>query len=70
MKLKCYTARVKQYQHNQTFKNIRKVSHRKLEGKVRQEQTMPDAEESTKFWKHMRDKPIDHNRNAQWSRAV
>ena len=33
-----------------TFKSNQKVLYEGLEGKFRQEQTMPDAEELIKFW--------------------
>ena len=32
---------------------------------MRQEQMMPDVEESIKFWKELWDNPVDHDRNAQ-----
>ena len=46
LKLKCYESRVKQYQQNRTFKNNKKALYEELDGKMRQEQKMPDAEES------------------------
>ena len=33
---------------------------------MRQEQVIPDAEESIKFWSELWDNPVDHNRNAEW----
>ena len=32
---------------------------------MRQEQLMPDAEESVKFWSELQDNPVDHDRNAE-----
>ena len=37
---------------------------------MRQEQVMPEAEESIKFWSEFWDNPVDHNRNAQWIMTV
>ena len=42
----------------------------KLNGKMKQEQVMPDAEESIKFWNEFQGNPVDHNRNAEWIMAV
>ena len=45
LKLKRYKSRVKQYQQNRTFKNNQKALHEELDGKMRQEQVIPDAED-------------------------
>ena len=37
---------------------------------MRQEQVMPDAEESIKFWSDLWDNPVDHDRNAEWIMTV
>ena len=37
---------------------------------MRQEQVMPGAEESIKFWSELWDNPIDHDRNTEWIMAV
>ena len=37
---------------------------------MREEQEMPDAEESIKFWSELQDKPVDHDRNAEWIMTV
>ena len=44
--------------------------YEKLNGKMKQEQVMPDAEESIKFWNEFQDNPVDHNRNAEWIMTV
>ena len=44
--------------------------YEKLNGKMKQEQVMPDAEESIKFWNELQDNPVDHNRNAEWIMTV
>ena len=31
---------------------------------------MPDAEELIKFWSELWDKPVNHNRNAEWIMTV
>ena len=45
IKLKRWKSRVKQYQQNRTFKNKQKALHEELEGKMRQGQVKPYAEE-------------------------
>ena len=37
---------------------------------MRQEQVMPDAEESIKFWSELWDNPVDHDKNAEWIMTV
>ena len=37
---------------------------------MRQEQVMPDAEESIKFWSELWNNPVDHGRNAEWIMTV
>ena len=41
-----------------------------LDGKMRQEQVMRDAEESIKFWSDLWDNPVDQERNAEWIMTV
>lgn len=53
-----------------TFKSNQKVLNEGLEGKFRQEQTMPDVEESIKFWSDLWDNPVDHSRNAELLKTV
>ena len=38
--------------------------------KTRQEQVMPDTEESIKFWNELSDNPVDYDRNAEWIMTV
>ena len=45
--------------------NNQKALHEELDGKIRQEQVMPDAEESIKFWSELWDNPVNHDRNAE-----
>ena len=37
---------------------------------MRQEQRMPNAEESIKFWSELWDSPVDHDRNPEWIMTV
>lgn len=53
-----------------TFKSNQKVLNEGLEGKLRQEQTMPDVEEWIKFWSDLWDNPVDHSRNAELLKTV
>ena len=70
LKLKRYKSRVKQYRQNRTFKNNQKALYEELDGKMRQDQVMPDAEESIRFWSGLWDNPVDHDRNAEWITTV
>ena len=70
LKLKRYKSRVKQYRQNRTFKNNQKALYEELDGKMRQEQVMPDAEESIKIWSELWDNPVDHDKNAEWIMTV
>ena len=70
LKLKHYKSRVEQYQQNRTSKNNQKALHEELDGKMRQEQVIPDAKESIKFWRELWDNPGDHDRNAEWIMTV
>ena len=45
--------------------NNQKALHEELDGKIRQKQVMPDAEESIKFWSELWDNPVNHDRNAE-----
>ena len=65
LKLKRYKSRGKQYQKNKTFKNNQKALYEELDGKMRQERVIPDAEESIKCWIQLWDNPVDHDRNAE-----
>ena len=65
LKLKRYKSRVKQERQNKTFKNNQKALYEELDGKMRQEQRMPNAEESIKFWSELWDNPVDHDRNPE-----
>ena len=71
LKLKRCKSRVKQYQQKRTFKNKEKALHEELEGKMRQGQVKPYAEEeSIKFWSELRDNSVDHDKNAEWIMTV
>ena len=70
LKLKRYKSRVKQYRQNRTFKNNQKALYEELDGKMRQEQVMSDAEESIKIWSELWDNPVDHDKNAEWIMTV
>ena len=49
LKLKRYKSRVKQYGQNRIFKNNQKDLYEELDGNMRQEQLMANAEVSIKF---------------------
>ena len=50
LKLKRYKSRLKQYRQKRTFKNNQKDFYEELARNMKQEQVIPDAEESIKFW--------------------
>ena len=70
LKLKRDKSAVKQYRQNRTFKNNQNALYEQLNGKMRQKQVMLVAEESIKFWSELWDKPVDHNRNAEWIMTI
>ena len=53
LKLKRYKSRVKQYGQNRIFKNNQKALYEELDGNMRQEQLMANAEVSIKFWSEL-----------------
>ena len=59
-------SRVEQYRQNETFNNNQKALYEELDGKIRQEQVISDAKESSKFWSKLWDNTVDHGRNAEW----
>ena len=63
LNLKHCKSRVKQYQQNRTFKNNQNALHEELNGKMRQEQVILDAEESIKFCRDLWVNPVGHDRN-------
>ena len=67
--MKRYKSRVKQYRQKR-FKNNQEALYEELDGKMRPEQVMPDAEESIKFWSELWDNLVDHDRNAEWIMSV
>ena len=63
LNLKHCKSRVKQYQQDRTFKNNQNALHEELNGKMRQEQVILDAEESIKFCRDLWVNPVGHDRN-------
>ena len=66
LKLKRDKLRVKQHRQNSTFKNNQKALYDELDGKMRQEQVIPDPEEAIKLCSQLWANQVDHDRNAEW----
>ena len=65
-KIKRYEQRITQYKQNIIFKQDQKRFYQELNGKARNENVIPDADESKKFWSDIWSVGKEHNRNAEW----
>ena len=65
-RLKRYDARAQQWRQNQLFRNNQRMLYEELDGKTRNQQAIPDAEESKHFWSDLWDKNVKHNNKAKW----
>ena len=68
-KLERYGNRTEQYRQNRLFESNQKKLFDELDG-VERETVVPDAEESTRFWSNIWDKPVKHKEDPKWLRNV
>ena len=61
--------RTEQYRQNRLFESNQKKLFDELDG-VEKETVVPDAEERTRFWSDIWDKPVKHKENLEWLRNV
>ena len=67
-KISRYQQRINQYQHNRMFKNNESRFYQKLNNDEGQnnENAIPDADESKRFWSDIWGKEVKHNVRAEW----
>lgn len=68
-KLERYDNRTEQYRQNRLFESNQKKLFEELD-RVEKQTVVPDAEESTRFWSDIWDKPVKHKENPEWLRNV
>ncbi|XP_037787453.1 uncharacterized protein LOC119583012 [Penaeus monodon] len=68
-KLERYDNRTEQYRQNRLFESNQKKLFEELD-RVEKQTVVPDAEESTRFWSDIWDKPVKHKDNPEWLRNV
>lgn len=69
-KINRYEQRIKQYRQNRLFQIDQKKLYQELNGEVRAENVIPNAEESKKFWSDIWGVKKEHNRNAEWLQNI
>ena len=69
-KQQIYDSRSLQFRQNRLFLSNQKRLFEEIEGKVRHEVVVPDAEESKKFWSGIWDVPVEHNEHAEWLKKL
>ena len=65
-KIKRFDQRITQYRQNRTFNIDQKKIFKELDGNIRHERVIPDAEESKRFWSDIWSKEKRHNNDAEW----
>ena len=70
IQIKRYTDRIKQYRQNRMFQDNQRRFYDELDKEGTQSKTIPDAEESKKFWGDIWGKEVTHNGNAEWVEVV
>ena len=65
-KIKRYESRIEQFRINRMFNQDQKKVYEKLQGKQREENVIPDAEESKIFWSNIWSKEVEHQKDAEW----
>ena len=69
-KLKRYEDRQNQYRQNRMFKTNQKRLFEEMEGIGRNNDFIPDAEESRELWNRIWGKSVKHNDNAEWLKQL
>ena len=65
-KVKRYDDRVRQFHQNRLFNTNQRQLFKELDGKVDSTQAVPRPTEAKTFWGGIWDKPVKHNRQAEW----
>ena len=69
-KLKRYEDRQNQYRQNRMFETNQKRLFEEMEGIERNNDFIPDAEESRELWNRIWGKRVKHNDNAEWLKQL
>ena len=69
-KIDRYEKRINQFRINRMFSSNQKRVFVELNGEVIKENTVPNEEESRKFWSEIWDNPVEHNDDAEWLREI
>ena len=69
-KIDRYEKRINQFRINRMFSSNQKRVFVELNGEVIKENTVPNADESRKFWSEIWDNPVEHNDDAEWLREI
>ena len=67
-KIDRYEKRINLFRINRMFSSNQKRVFVALNGEVIKENTVPNADESRKFWSEIWDNPVEHNDDAEWLR--
>ena len=65
-KIKRYNERHNQFVQNRLFQSNQKRLYEKIDGVVRYNEFLPEAEECRQFWRGIWEKEVDHNRDVKW----
>ena len=65
-KIKRYNERHNQFVQNRLFQSNQKRLYEKIDGVVRYNEGLPEAEECREFWRGIWEKEVDHNRDVKW----
>ena len=69
-KIELYNERIKQYKQNWFFTIDEKKPFAELNGKTKEGNEIPDADQSRVFWSGIRSESKEHNRNEEWLKKM
>ena len=62
--------RINQFRINRMFSSNQKRVFMELNGEVIKENTIPNVDESRKFWSEIWNNTVEHNDDAEWLRGI
>ena len=68
--LKRYKDRVKQYRQRRLFQFNQSKHYQELDGKLHEENIIPDKEKNRKFWSRIWEKDVKYNKSPNWIQKV
>ena len=69
-KIERYNERIKQYKQNRLFTIDQKKLFAELNGKTKESNEIPDADQSPLFWRGIWSESKEHDRNAEWLKKI